>query len=150
MEFEKYFKKEILGLSIIETIHNYIDDNMILRKGAIESPKDKLLILPGNMKDGIWLVKGKGNSKWLNSAPHGMGRVMSRTESKKTLSLSEFEKQMDDIQTFNDLVDIIDDAPNSYKNPTEVLDASKDTISIVNQIKPLFNYKEKFKNESED
>jgi tRNA A37 threonylcarbamoyladenosine synthetase subunit TsaC/SUA5/YrdC len=75
---------------------------------------------------------------------------MSRTESKKTLSLSEFEKQMDDIQTFNDLVDIIDDAPNSYKKPSEVLDASKDTISIVNQINPLFNYKEKFKNESED
>lgn len=78
-----------MGLHIKEqftTIHNYIDtDNMILRKGAVSAQKGERLLIPINMRDGSLLCTGKGNSDWNFSAPHGAGRLMSRSQAKESL-----------------------------------------------------------------
>ena len=82
------------------TVHNYIDtDDMILRKGAVSAKKGEKLLIPMNMRDGSLICVGKGNEDWNYSAPHGAGRLMSRTKAKNTYTVSEFKKQMKDVYT---------------------------------------------------
>ena len=77
------------------TIHNYIDtDAMILRKGAVSARKGEKLLIPINMRDGSILAVGKGNPEWNDSAPHGAGRLMSRTKAKETLSIEAYREAM--------------------------------------------------------
>lgn len=88
------------GSEGFHTIHNYIDtDEMILRKGAIAAHKGEKVLIPINMKDGSILAVGKGNPDWNYSAPHGAGRIMSRTRAKSTLNLEDYQKAMEGIYT---------------------------------------------------
>lgn len=128
--------------SRFETIHNYIDFNrMILRKGAVSAEKGEKLIIPINMRDGSLICIGKGNPDWNYSAPHGAGRLMSRSKAKENISMDEFENSMNGIFTTSVNRSTIDEAPQAYKSINEILKAIVDTADIIDIIKPVYNFK---------
>ncbi|MEG1726107.1 MAG: RtcB family protein [Anaerovoracaceae bacterium] len=134
-------------LSQIATTHNYIDTkNMILRKGAVSAQEDELLVIPMNMRDGMLICKGKGNADWNYSAPHGAGRLYSRTQAKKTFGIEEFQKSMDGIYStcIND--NTIDEAPFVYKNYQEIMECIEPTVEVLERILPIYNFKASEKN----
>lgn len=127
-----------------QTIHNYIDtENMILRKGSVSAQAGEKLIIPINMRDGSLICIGKGNSDWNYSAPHGAGRLMSRSEAKQSITLSEFKKTMQEAGIYSTSVNksTIDESPMAYKPMQEIIDNIGDTVEIVNIIKPVYNFK---------
>ena len=135
-----------MNLGIVEfheTIHNYIGDDNIVRKGAISAYKDEIVLIPMNMRDGCLIAKGKGNEDWNNSAPHGAGRIMSRIEAKNTLSLSEYENEMKDIYSSSVCKDTIDESPMVYKPMQEIIDNIGATVDVLQVIKPIYNFKAK-------
>jgi len=125
-----------------ETIHNYIEfDSNIVRKGAISAKKDELLLIPINMRDGCILGKGKGNEDWNCSAPHGAGRLMSRSKAKENINFTDFEESMKGIYTSCVNQSTIDESPMAYKPIESILDNIGDTIEIVKILKPIYNFK---------
>ena len=133
---------EYNSLNKFQTIHNYIDlDSMILRKGAISAKKDEKVLIPMNMRDGSIIAIGKGNSDWNYSAPHGAGRLMSRTKAKEILSMEDYKQSMKDIFTTSVKDSTLDEAPMAYKPMEEIMENIKDTVEIVKVIKPIYNFK---------
>lgn len=134
-----------MGLTIEEeftTCHNYIDlDNMILRKGAISAQKGEKLIIPINMRDGSIIGIGKGNPDWNYSAPHGAGRIMSRSKAKELVSLEEFKKSMSGVWTTSVCQSTIDESPMVYKPIEEIIENIKDTVTVEKIVKPVYNFK---------
>lgn len=125
-----------------QTIHNYIDlKNMVLRKGSISAQKDEIVLIPINMRDGSLLCKGKGNSDWNYSAPHGAGRLMSRSKAKELVTIQEFENSMVGIYTTSVNQFTIDESPMAYKPMQEIIDNIQDTVEILKVIKPIYNFK---------
>ncbi|HBG40254.1 MAG TPA: RNA-splicing ligase RtcB [Porphyromonadaceae bacterium] len=125
-----------------ETIHNYIDfKRMILRKGAVSAEAGEKLLIPINMRDGSLICIGKGNPDWNYSAPHGAGRLMSRSKAKELLSMDEFTKSMDGIFTTSVNASTLDEAPMAYKSMEEISSAITDTVDIIDKIKPVYNFK---------
>lgn len=131
----------IRPINIFESIHNYIGDDNIVRKGAISAYKGQKLIIPLNMRDGSIIGIGKGNEDWNYSAPHGAGRIMSRSEARANLQLEDFQNAMQGIYTTTADQDTIDEAPMVYKNAQEIIDKVSDTIEIINIITPIYNFK---------
>ena len=128
--------------SSIETIHNYIDTkNMILRKGAVSAQKGQLLLIPMNMRDGSLICMGKGNEDWNCSAPHGAGRLMSRSKAKQSIALEEYEDSMKNIYTTSVSYSTLDEAPQAYKPMEEIMECIQDTVNIIDIIKPIYNFK---------
>ena len=124
------------------TIHNYISvSEMILRKGAISAREGERVLIPMNMKDGSLLCVGKGNPDWNFSAPHGAGRIMSRAEAKRKLSVEEYRQSMDGIYTTTANGGTLDEAPMAYKPMEEIVSAIGDTVDIIDVIKPVYNFK---------
>ena len=124
------------------TIHNYIDtENMILRKGAVSANKGEKLLIPINMRDGSLICIGKGNPEWNCSAPHGAGRIMSRKDAFTNLSLEEYRKEMEGIYTTCVDRTTLDEAPMAYKGMDEIVVNIAPTADIVEQIKPVYNFK---------
>ena len=124
------------------TIHNYIDTkNMILRKGAVSAQAGENLLIPINMRDGSLICIGKGNPDWNYSAPHGAGRLMSRSQAKKIFTLSDFKKQMDGIFTTSVNKDTLDECPMAYKSIDDIIEDIGDTVEIIKNIKPIYNFK---------
>lgn len=124
------------------TIHNYIDiDNKILRKGAISATLGEKVIIPINMRDGSIIAIGKGNKDWNESAPHGAGRLMSRSKAKQSVGLDEFKDSMKGVWTTSVNEYTIDESPMVYKPIDEIVDNIKDTVGIIDIIKPLYNFK---------
>ncbi len=134
-----------MGLHVTEqftTIHNYIDlDDMILRKGAVSAKMGEKLLIPINMRDGSLICIGKGNEDWNFSAPHGAGRLMSRSEAKQTFTLSEFKKEMDGIYSTSVSRSTIDECPMAYKNMDDIVNNIGPTAEIQAIIKPIYNFK---------
>jgi len=127
-----------------ETIHNYIDlDSMIIRKGAINADKGKRLLIPLNMRDGCIIAVGKGNADWNNSAPHGAGRIMSRTKAKAEFTMDEYVKSMEGIFTTSINKGTLDELPMAYKDMSAITDVIDDTVEIEAMIKPIYNFKAK-------
>ena len=125
-----------------ETIHNYIDfKRMILRKGAVSAENCEKLLIPINMRDGSLLCVGIGNEEWNYSAPHGAGRLMGRSEARKTLDFEEFKNQMEGVYSTSILTETLDEAPNAYKPMGEIMRAIRDSVYIVDIIKPIYNFK---------
>lgn len=125
-----------------ETIHNYIDtENMILRKGSVSAQAGERLLIPINMRDGSLICIGKGNPDWNYSAPHGAGRLMSRSEAKEQISMSDFKASMKGIYTTSVNKSTIDESPMAYKPMEEIIENIKDTVEIVDIIKPIYNFK---------
>ena len=124
-----------------ETRHNYIGDDNIVRKGSISAYKDEMVLIPMNMRDGCLIAKGKGNEDWNNSAPHGAGRIMSRMEARNKLKLEDYKKSMVNVFTTSVSNETIDEAPMVYKPMQEIIDCIKDTVEIIDIIKPIYNFK---------
>tara|TARA_Y100000310_G_scaffold24394_1_gene23441 strand:- start:11536 stop:12696 length:1161 start_codon:yes stop_codon:yes gene_type:complete len=112
----------------------------IHRKGATPAKKGERGIIPGNMRDGSFLVEGKGNSKFLNSSSHGAGRSMSRKEAKKKYTMRQFEESMKGI-TGNISKNTLDELPMAYKNVFRIMESQKDSAGFVKHIKPIINWK---------
>lgn len=125
-----------------QTIHNYIDfEDMIVRKGAISAGKDEKVLIPINMRDGSIIALGKGNEDWNNSAPHGAGRLMSRSKAKEVINLDEYKETMEKVWSTSVKESTLDEAPMAYKPMNEIIDNIKDTVEIVDIIRPLYNFK---------
>lgn len=126
----------------ISSIHNYVDtEHKIIRKGAIAAYKGELGIIPLNMRDGSLIVRGKGNKKYLYSAPHGAGRIMSRAEAKRNIDMTDYEKSMQGIYSTSIKNSTIDEAPMAYKPSEEIIKAIEPTVDIIEHIYPIYNYK---------
>ena len=136
---------ERTGMTCIEsfhTIHNYIDtDEMILRKGAIAAHAGEKVLIPINMRDGSVLAVGKGNPEWNYSAPHGAGRIMSRTMARNTLSMEEYKKTMEGIYTTSINEKTLDEAPMAYKRLEDIIDVIRESVDVIDVMKPIYNYK---------
>lgn len=130
------------GCDAFHTIHNYIDtDEMILRKGAIAAHKGERVLIPINMKDGSILAIGKGNPEWNYSAPHGAGRIMSRTKAKNELNLDEYKQAMKGIYTTSANENTLDEAPMAYKSQESIIDVIRESVDIIDVMKPIYNFK---------
>lgn len=124
------------------TKHNYIDTKyMILRKGSVSARKDEKLIIPMNMRDGSLLCIGKGNDDWNQSAPHGAGRLMSRGEARKQISMETYKSSMENVWTTSVNESTLDEAPEVYKPMISIIENIKDTVDIERIIKPVYNFK---------
>lgn len=125
-----------------QTIHNYIDtDEMILRKGAIAAHKGERVLIPINMRDGSVIAVGRGNPEWNYSAPHGAGRIMSRTKAKESLDMETYRAAMAGIYTTSVNENTIDEAPMAYKSLDDILDVIRDSVDILEVMKPVYNFK---------
>lgn len=130
------------GAEGFHTIHNYIDtDEMILRKGAIAAHKGEKVLIPINMRDGSVLAVGKGNAEWNYSAPHGAGRIMSRTKAKDTLCMDEYKKAMEGVYTTSVNEATLDEAPMAYKSLEDIIDVIRETVDVIDVMKPIYNFK---------
>ena len=134
-----------LGIEAIEafhTIHNYIDtDEMILRKGAIAAHKGEKVLIPINMRDGSVLAVGKGNPEWNYSAPHGAGRIMSRTAAKQNLNLDEYRREMAGVYTTSVNEATLDESPMAYKSLSDIIDVIGESVDVIEVLKPIYNFK---------
>jgi RNA-splicing ligase RtcB len=130
------------GYENFTTVHNYIDtDSMILRKGAVSAKAAEKLLVPINMRDGSLVCKGLGNPDWNFSAPHGAGRLMSRSKAFKTLSLDDFREQMSGIYSTSINRGTLDESPKKYKNMDDIVRNIAPTAEILKIIKPVYNFK---------
>ena len=130
------------GGEAFHTIHNYIDtEEMILRKGAIAAHKGEKVLIPINMRDGSVLAVGKGNPDWNFSAPHGAGRLMSRTDAKEKLSMKEYKESMKGIYTTSVNEYTLDESPMAYKSLDDIIDVIKDSVDVIDIMKPIYNFK---------
>ena len=134
-----------LGIEAVEafhTIHNYIDtDEMILRKGAIAAHESEKVLIPINMRDGSVLAVGRGNPEWNFSAPHGAGRIMSRTAAKERLDLEEYRREMEGIYTTSVNEATLDEAPMAYKSLSDIIDVIQESVDVIEVLKPIYNFK---------
>ena len=132
----------ISGGEGFHTTHNYIDvEEKILRKGAIAAHKGEKILIPINMRDGSVLAVGKGNPDWNYSAPHGAGRLLSRTQAKEQLNLDDFKKSMDGIYTTSVNEFTLDESPMAYKSLDDIIDVIDETVDIIEVMKPVYNFK---------
>lgn len=130
------------AVDAFHTIHNYIDtDEMILRKGAIAAHEGEKVLIPINMRDGSVLAIGKGNPDWNFSAPHGAGRIMSRTAAKEQLDLDEYRREMEGIYTTSVNEATLDEAPMAYKSLSDIIDVIGESVDIIEVLKPIYNFK---------
>ena len=130
------------ALDSFQTIHNYIDvTEMILRKGAVSAKEGEKLLIPINMRDGALICIGKGNEDWNCSAPHGAGRLMSRSKAQESLSLEEFEREMKGIYSTSVTERTLDESPMAYKSIDEIIEHIGPTAEITKRIRPVFNFK---------
>ncbi|MDR2005883.1 MAG: RtcB family protein [Acidaminococcales bacterium] len=124
------------------TIHNYIDtDAMILRKGSVSAKQGEKLLIPINMRDGCLICVGKGNPDWNFSAPHGAGRLMSRSKAFNALTMERYQAEMSGIYSTCIRPETLDEAPMAYKPVDEIIAQIEPTAEIAAKIKPLYNFK---------
>jgi len=136
------FSLEQADKDSFETVHNYIDlETNIVRKGAIDASAGKRVLIPMNMRDGCIIAVGKGNEDWNNSAPHGAGRLMSRSQARQRLTMESYENQMKDVFTTSVSDETLDEAPDAYKPIDEILGLIGDTVDVEKIIKPIYNFK---------
>ncbi|MBF2455263.1 RtcB family protein [Listeria welshimeri] len=138
----KAMKWDKAVISSFDCVHNYIDiNNHMLRKGATSAQLGEQIIVPLNMRDGSILATGKGNPDWNYSAPHGAGRMLSRSNAKAQISLESYQKAMKDVWTTSVSKKTIDEAPKAYKSARQLLADVEDAMEIQEIIKPLYNFK---------
>jgi RNA-splicing ligase RtcB len=135
-------RSALTAADAFHTIHNYIDTKeMILRKGAIAAHKGEKVLIPINMRDGSVLAVGRGNPEWNFSAPHGAGRLMSRTSAKNSLSMEDYREAMKGIYTTSVNPGTLDEAPMAYKSLGDIIDVIADTVDVIEVLKPVYNFK---------
>lgn len=135
-------KTGLAGSDGFHTVHNFIDTReMILRKGAIAARAGERVLIPINMRDGSILAVGRGNPEWNYSAPHGAGRVMSRTLARQQISLADYEQEMAGIYSTSVNASTIDEAPMAYKSLSDIIDVIHESVEVIEVMKPIYNYK---------
>jgi len=141
-ELTRHFDINFNKNNLIESVHNYIDmDAKIMRKGAISAKESETCIIPINMADGVLLCKGKGNPEWNYSAPHGAGRVMSRTQSKKNFSMDEYREKMSNVWSSCVNESTLDESPMAYKKMDYLLSLIGETVNVLDHWKEVYNFK---------
>lgn len=139
---EDFFKLDYQEVESIKTVHNYIDmESKIIRKGAISAKEGERVIIPFNMSFGCLIGVGKGNPEYNCSAPHGAGRVMSRSAARDKISLEIFQKSMKGIYSSTVNSKTIDEAPMAYKRPKAILENITAAVEEEFFIKPIYNFK---------
>lgn len=126
------------------TVHNYIDhDSNIIRKGAVSAKKGEKLLIPINMRDGSLLCVGKGNEDWNCSAPHGAGRLFSRSAAKYEFTVEEYAKTMEEAGIYSTCIDwsTLDECPMAYKGMEDIINNIGPTADIMRILKPVYNFK---------
>ncbi len=132
----------LTAVSAFHTVHNYIDtEERILRKGAISAHKGELVLIPINMRDGSVLAVGKGNPDWNFSAPHGAGRIMSRSAAKETLDIDEYRREMAGVYSTSVNEATLDEAPMAYKSLADIIDVIAESVDVIEVLKPIYNFK---------
>ena len=109
--------------------------------GAISAKSGELVLIPINMRDGSVLERGKGNPDWNYSAPHGAGRIMSRTKAKETLDIEQYKKSMEGIYTTSVNNSTLDEAPMAYKSLSDIIDVIRESVDVIEVLKPIYNFK---------
>lgn len=142
-QFEFGFDDEKIDVRSLgfETIHNYIDGDNVLRKGAISAHKGEKVLIPINMRDGSIIGIGKGNEEYNCSGPHGAGRLMSRSQAKETVKFKEFKESMKDIYSTSVCDSTLDESPMAYKTIKDITKNIEDSIEVLEIIKPIYNFK---------
>jgi tRNA-splicing ligase RtcB len=137
------FESRVQDTELVTSVHNFIGDDDVIRKGAISAHKGEQVIIPWNMRDGDIRGRGKGNADWNNSAPHGAGRKMARGKAKRELSLEEFRDTMKKANIWSSCIgkDTLDESPDAYKPYEEVLDCIGDTVEVEHIVTPVYNFK---------
>ena len=134
--------KEVNDFEYFETIHNYINyDDNIVRKGAVSAKEGEKILIPINMRDGSIICIGKGNKDWNYSAPHGAGRLFSRTKAKEKFSLDEFKDTMKEVYSTSVNENTLDESPMAYKGIDNIINNIGYTAEIIKRLKPLYNFK---------
>lgn len=132
----------VTPVNIWQTIHNYIDiEHMILRKGSISARRGERVIIPMNMRDGSLICTGRGNPDWNWSAPHGAGRLLSRSDAAHRLTMEDFRRDMEGIASWSVCDSTLDEAPGAYKPMESILSQIGPTVTVENIIRPVYNYK---------
>ena len=134
---------DVGSFDIVESIHNFIDDTGMIRKGATPAKEGQMVIIPFNMRDGLAICHGKGNPDWNFSAPHGAGRVLSRSKAKSTLDVEYFQEDMKaaGVYTSTANASTLDESPDAYKDKDLIISCIQDTVEIVDFVKPVYNFK---------
>jgi RNA-splicing ligase RtcB len=139
---EGFFKIDMAKTEYRDSMHNYLDTaGLIVRKGAISARQGEKVVIPFSMSEGAVLGCGRGNEEWNNSAPHGAGRKVSRTQARQGFSLDEYRKEMRGIWSSTVCKDTLDESPMAYKRPKDILQYIGDTVEIEERLKPLYNFK---------
>lgn len=138
--------QEHFGIEVVNeiyTTHNYIDfkDHPMLRKGAIRAYENELCIIPFNMRDGLAICRGKSNPDWNYTAPHGAGRILSRTAAKMQLKLEDFKATMTNVYSTTVCSGTIDESPMAYKPMEEIVRLIEPTVEILYFVVPKINIK---------
>lgn len=126
----------------VESVHNYIDfKDSVIRKGAISAHRGQFVVIPWNMRDGLIIGQGLGTNDWLKSAPHGAGRVLSRTQARNSLQIEDFRESMKGV--YSTCVDesTLDESPMAYKSSADVEKYLKETVKVIHRVKPIYNFK---------
>jgi len=131
------------ALDQIESIHNFISEDGIIRKGATPAYADQLLIIPFNMRDGLAICVGKGNKDYNFSAPHGAGRLLSRSKAKEILDVKLFQKEMKEAGVYTTTAEesTLDESPSAYKDKEIILQNIAETVDVIEFVKPVYNFK---------
>lgn len=143
MEIRLRESLHLVALDQFESIHNFISDDGIIRKGATSAKEGERCIIPFNSVDGTAICVGKGNPMWNYSAPHGAGRKMSRTKAKELLSVDIMRSMFDTHGIYTSTADksTLDESPEAYKPMNEILEQIKETVDVVTMLKPFYNFK---------
>lgn len=132
---------KIVGYTSFETVHNFIGEDNVVRKGAIPAHEGQRVLIPMNMRDGCLIAVGKGNADWNYSAPHGAGRLMKRSEAKRVFTVEEFKAAMEGIYTTTACAATLDESPMAYKPMAEIVELISPAVEIERVIKPVYNFK---------
>lgn len=140
-KLEKFFRKA--PVDSIESRHNFIDETGMIRKGATPAHEGQRVIIPFNMRDGLALCVGKGSKKYNFSAPHGAGRILSRSKAKAILDVEYFQEDMKQsgVYTTTANAGTLDESPDAYKDMSIILDNIKETVDVIEMVKPVYNFK---------
>lgn len=126
--------------SMVNENHNHaviMPQGVLHRKGATPADNGQIGIIPANMRDGVWITRGLGNTEFLSSASHGAGRTMSRNKARKSLDCVEFADQMNGIIS-PPLEKLIDEAPRAYKDINKVIAAQDGiVVDVIDHFRPL-------------
>lgn len=134
--------RDVEAVDKIHSMHNFIDpQDWVIRKGAIRAYKGERMIIPFNMRDGVLICEGKSNADWNHSAPHGAGRILGRNQAFKALDMADFEREMQGIYSTSVNKRTLDEAPMAYKDKDLIINAIKDTATIIDTVKPILNIK---------